>query len=153
MEVKETSREYYDKLRDYRNKEHYLFDKISNAKLKGFTTNEIDLEEINIEVDNYILDNFSGKPILENALHSKHVQYYWENFSGEFDFSYDNLKEITADDKILFEVEIINDKRQFKAVDYNTARNSDKDIMFVYCKHIVDVECNVVWLYDYIDLD
>jgi hypothetical protein len=63
------------------------------------------------------------------------------------------MNEITAADKILFEVEIINDKRHFTAVDYYTARHSDKNIIFVYCKHIVDVECNVVWLYDYINLE
>lgn len=153
MEIKETNREYYDKLRSYHNREQYLFDKINNAKLKGFTTNEIDLEEINIEVDDYILDNFSGKPILVEALYSTHVQYYWEDFACEFDFSYDILTEITANDKILFEVEIINDKRHFTAVDYYTALHSEKDIIFVYFKYVVDVECNVVWLYDYIKLE
>lgn len=156
MKTKETSREYYDKLRSYHNREHYFCDRLKNAVSKGYTINTDDsfCDVAIIDLEDYILDNFSDCPIFEYEAYSINTTFHFQDFGDvDFDFSFNTMKEITANDKILFEVEIINDKTHFTAVDYYTALHSDKDIVFVYCKHIVDVECNVVWFYDYIDLD
>lgn len=142
-------------MKRYSNENEYLVERLQNAVAKGYNF-DMDENFIEIAINNlepYILDNFSNTPIFEYHEYLKNISYNFHSFQVDFDFGYNTMKEITANDKILFEVEIINDKTHFTAVDYYTALHSNKDIIFVYCKHIVDVECNVVWLYDYINLD